>query len=145
MILPNVTCLQNINLCSLIVRSSPSLHMKQNAVGRLLVHGLFALVRPIVQPTLTCRPPWRVGQYSRLQRQSWVAPGLTEDLSPHQEYLTRDYKPKRNKSIFNLRDKNVFVFQYYFHNCLKENTIQYARNAKSRYKFTFGGNVCLIL
>ena len=38
---------------------------KQNAVGRLLVHGPVSLVRPIVQPTLTCRPLRRVGQYSR--------------------------------------------------------------------------------
>ena len=42
-----------------------NMNMKQNAVGRLLVHGPVSLVRPIVQPTLTCRPPWRVGQYSR--------------------------------------------------------------------------------
>ena len=39
--------------------------MKQNAVGRLLVHRPFSLVRPTVQPTLPCRLTWRVGQYSR--------------------------------------------------------------------------------
>ena len=39
-------------------------YMKQNTVGRLFVHGPVSLVRPIVQPTLTCRPPWRVGQAS---------------------------------------------------------------------------------
>ena len=60
--------------------------------------------------------------------------------------FTRDYKPKRNKSIFNLKDKDVFVFQDYFHNCLTENhnTI-WRMQLVDRYRFTFGRNVCLIL
>ena len=72
-------------------------YMKQNAVSRPFVHGLLLLCGPLysfLQPTLMFRPPWRVGQYSNHGLELDLGgPGLTEDLNPQPEYLTRDYKP----------------------------------------------------